>query len=63
MKKIITLLFAILAIMMISCNSAETKKEIKLDSTVVKIDSTQKTKVDSIAKPIDASKKQTFVKK
>ena len=56
MKKIITLMMAILAIALVSCGTAETKKEeIKVDSTAVKIDSTV-VKIDTVAK-VDTCKK------
>jgi len=42
MKKLITLLFAIAAIALVSCNSGETKKDAKTDSTTVCADSTAK---------------------
>jgi len=49
MKKLITLLFAILAFALVSCNFGETKEEVKTDSTAVCVDTT-KVVVDTIAK-------------
>jgi uncharacterized membrane protein len=39
MKKMIALLFVIILIALISCHTAETKKDAKTDSTIVKVDS------------------------
>lgn len=52
MKKVIMLVFAILAFALISCNSVETKN----DSTTVKIDSV-KTKADSVKAKVDTTSK------
>lgn len=49
MKKLIALLFAISLIAIVSCNSVETKTEVKKDSTVVKVD-TSKVQVEVVKK-------------
>ena len=49
MKKLIALLFAISLIAMVSCNSVETKVDVKKDSTLVKVD-TNKVQVEVVKK-------------
>lgn len=52
MKKLITLLFVLAALVLTSCSSGEINKGVKIDSTTVKTDSS--TKVDT-CKKIDTS--------
>jgi len=55
MKKFITLLFALLVVALISCNSGETK-DVVVDSTLVSID-TCIVKPDSCMTSVDTCKK------
>jgi uncharacterized protein YcfL len=59
MKKLITLLFAIAIMTLISCNSSTTKETLNVDSTLVNKDSVS-LKVDSTAK-VDTTKKEASV--